>query len=275
MSPPESVRMRRRRLGARIKTARRAARVTQVQVMGVLGCSQSTVTKIENGSTTISAANLDRLIDFLGVDGETADWMRQHNTGARARPVRRAGPAWFGDYPELEQRASDIRSWTGERIPGVLQSEQYMVAQFEAAGCPNVDELVEARKDRQRVFDRDGRREFLLSESALDRLRGWPDPAMVLDEVQHLLKCGDMPEVGVRILRYSATLYPELDFTMLRLPDEEELVYVEYPSGKQLLNQEKHLEQYRNSWAQLDELALSREDSARFLIALREQLVSR
>ncbi|MBN6036859.1 Scr1 family TA system antitoxin-like transcriptional regulator [Amycolatopsis sp. 195334CR] len=272
----DSVRARRRRIGSLLRAARKAAGVTQVEVKGVLACSQSTVTKIENGTTTISAENLGELIDFLDVDQVTAAELRrlnEVNSVSRLRPGRRrAGPAWFGDVPELELRASEIRSWTGERIPGVLQSEQYMLAQFQAAGCANVPDLIAARKDRQRIFDREGRREFLLSESALDRLCATATPLMALDEVQHLLKTGELAGVRIRIVPYGRGLYLEPDFTILGFPDEPDQVYVEYVSGKLLLHKKNDVTEHQRAWAALDGRAATAAESARFLVALRDRL---
>ncbi|MGC7099150.1 helix-turn-helix domain-containing protein [Amycolatopsis lurida] len=272
----ESVVTRRRRIGALLRTARKAAGVTQVQVKTVLACSQSTVTKIENGTTTISAQNLGKLIEFFRVDQDTAAELRrlnEVNSASRLRSGRRrAGPAWFGDVPELERRASEIRSWTGERVPGVLQSDQYMLAQFQAAGCANVSELIAARKDRQRIFDREGRREFLLSESALDRLCATANPLTALDEVQHLLKCGELAGVRIRIVPYGRSLYLDPDFTILSFPDEGDQVYVEYVSGKLLLHKQNDVKEHWGAWAALDELASTPEESARLLADWRDRL---
>ncbi|AXB47262.1 hypothetical protein A4R43_36435 [Amycolatopsis albispora] len=259
-------------IGARLRTARKAAGVTQARVAAVLELSQSTVTKIEKGQTTISADNLGKLVEFLGVDEATAAELRKFSeadAAERQRSRRPAGPLWFGDIPDLERRAREIRSWTGERLPGVLQSEQYMRALFQ--GRANVDDLVEARKDRQRLFDHEGIREFLLSESALDRVRATADPLMALDQVQHLLKCGELAGVAIRIVPYAADLYVAPDFTILRL-DEGDRVYVEYQSGKLLLHKHKDVREHWDAWAVLDELALPVEESARLLAGIRDRL---
>ena len=69
-------------------------------------------------------------------------------------------PGWFErDWLPVEREAVSLRWWEPMLIPGLLQTERYARALFEAwqPGCSQEDleALVAGRLDRQRILDRD------------------------------------------------------------------------------------------------------------------------
>jgi transcriptional regulator with XRE-family HTH domain len=169
--------------------------MTQQDVANLLGCGQGKINKIESGTVAVKLTDLRRMLEAFSVGKAEADMMIEL---ARSSPSQRgqwtgyrsAVPHWFRTFTDLEPAAAEILSWHGERIPGPLQSEHFMLKQFSEARASDVTALVRNRLERRQVFDlkRPPYYRFILSEAAFQRMPGGPNPAVALDQVEHLLE---------------------------------------------------------------------------------------
>ena len=87
-------------------------------------------------------------------------------------------PQWFEDWVDAEGRAAILRGWEPLLVPGLLQTPEYARALFRAWRTDDdedkIEQLVTARMDRQRIFDRPGPPSFwaVLDEGVLRRRIG-------------------------------------------------------------------------------------------------------
>ncbi|QWF81278.1 helix-turn-helix domain-containing protein [Amycolatopsis sp. CA-230715] len=274
-----TVTSRRKQLGNELRHARAAAGMTQQQVADVLGCTQGKVNKIESGSVGVKLGDVRAMLDAFGVNGEESETLLELARAAAGQRGHWSGyravvPHWFRTFTDLEPAAAEIMTWHGERIPGPLQSEHYMLKQFTEAGATDVTSLVRNRLDRKAVFDQQQPPyyRFILSEAALRRAPGGGAPAVMLDQVEHLLELDKRARVYVHILPFDARLaaVPN-DFTIMRFADRtRDFVYIEHSAGGHYLDEPKDFQLFVDSWDRLRGAALERQDSREFLAALAD-----
>src|SRR4051794_15453660 len=144
----------RRELAALIKTARcekvvQGRKLSQAGLAALLGCTQSKDQKIEAAHVTIGPQDVEQIIEGLGVQAVTARRMRESvaltAVGEPWSGRRAVVPPYARRYLELEQIATEIFSWHELRIPGPLQSTQFMRRQLNTAGKIDVAPYVRNR----------------------------------------------------------------------------------------------------------------------------------
>ncbi|MCI2420610.1 helix-turn-helix domain-containing protein [Saccharopolyspora sp. K220] len=278
---PSTVTSRRRQLGNEIRRARVAAGKTQQAVAQLLGCSQGKINKIESGIVAVKNTELKRMLEAFGTGKAEADVMldlARSSTSPRSQwsGYRSAVPQWFRTFTDLEPAAAEILSWHGERIPGPLQSEHYMLTQFSEDRATDVTALVRNRLDRRQVFDlpRPPYYRFILSEAAFHRMPGGPNPSVALDQVEHLLDLQQRyPRAYVHVLPFGVRLpYVPNDFTMMRFSDgTKDFVFVEHVAGGLYLDDEDDFDLFNDAWDRLRGAAMERHDTVEFLQHLADQ----
>jgi transcriptional regulator with XRE-family HTH domain len=270
------------RLGNEIRSARVAAGLTQVEVAELLGCKQGKINKIEDGTVGVKQSDLETMLRAFQVGAATAELMRELAASSDQRGewsgYRSAVPSWFRTFTSLEQAASEIFGWYGERISGALQSEHYMLTQFKAAGNTNITELVRNRRDRRRVFDLrpPPSHRFILGEGAFRRMPGGPNPGVALDQVQHLIALAEKyPDVSIHMLPFDARLpYVPNDFTIMRFTDgTPNCVFVEHVAGSVKIENESQFKQFVEAWDQLRGPALEKTQTLERLRELADEFM--
>jgi transcriptional regulator with XRE-family HTH domain len=271
---PSTVTSRRRQLGNEIRRARVAAGMTQQDVAELLGCGQGKINKIEAGAVSVKQSDLRQMLDEFGVSKTEADMMTElaRASGQRGQwsGYRSAVPHWFRTFTDLEPAASEILSWHGERIPGPLQSEHYMLKQFGEARATDVTSFVRNRLERKKVFDlkRPPFYRFILGEAAFRRMPGGPSPSVALDQVEHLIQLEkDYPRTFVHVLPFDTRLpFVPNDFTIMRFSDAtKDFVFVEHAAGGTYIDDEGDFELFVDAWDRLRGAALERNETAEFL----------
>jgi hypothetical protein len=175
-----------------------------------------------------------------------------------------------------EPAATEILSWHGERIPGPLQSEHYMLTQFSEARATDVTALVRNRLDRKQVFElrRPPYYRFILGEGAFRRMPGGPNPSVALDQIEHLL---DLQRKYQRTFIHVLPFYAKVafvpnDFTIMRFSDAtKDFVFVEHAAGGVYIEDERDFELFVDSWDRLRGSALERNETAEFLEGLADE----
>ena len=277
-----TVTSRRRQLGNEIRRARLAAGMTQQDVAELLGCGQGKINKIETGAVSVKQSDLKQMLDAFGASRTEADMMTElaRTSGQRGQwsGYRSAVPHWFRTFTDLEPAASEILSWHGERIPGPLQSEHYMLKQFSEARATDVTALVRNRQERKQVFDlkRPPYYRFILGEGALRRMPGGgPSSSVALDQVQHLLDLERRySRTFIHILPFDTRLsYVPNDFTIMRFADAtKDFVFIEHAAGGVYIDDEGDFELFVDAWDRLRGAALERGETVEFLEKLVEEL---
>ncbi|WP_033290612.1 helix-turn-helix domain-containing protein [Amycolatopsis jejuensis] len=280
--PPPSLRTQRTRLGVGIREWRTTRGLTQAELAGSLGCKQPKIQKIESGKAGTRPDDLEKIVEILRIPAFDANRLREFNQ-ANAPAARRAErrmitPQWFREITEKEQDAAEILSWTGNRIPGLLQSEYYMFAQFQASHQERVTDRVAERMARQRMFDADPgpRVVFMLEYSCIEKLVHGKPPAVATDQLEHMIRLVEThPTADIRILPRHADAYSDEDFTILRFApaDLDDFAYQESKIGLIVVPQDQDgFASYEESWDAQIAATLSREQS---LLHLKASLPSR
>jgi len=277
---PSTVTSRRRQLGNEIRRARLAAGMTQHEVAALLECGQGKINKIEAGAVAVKLSDLKQMLDAFGSSKAEVDMMTElaRTSGQRGQwsGYRSAVPHWFRTFTDLEPAASEILSWHGERIPGPLQSEHYMLTQFSEARAADVTSLVRNRLERKQVFDlkRPPYYRFILGEAAFRRMPGGPNPAVALDQVEHLLALEkSYTRTFIHVLPFDTRLsFVPNDFTIMRFSDAtKDFVFVEHAAGGVYIDDEADFELFVDAWDRLRGAALERAETAEFLEKLAQE----
>jgi transcriptional regulator with XRE-family HTH domain len=270
---------RRRQLGRTLRQARMTAGLTQVAVAGLLNCTQGKINKMETKLVSVGSQDLERLIDVYGLSTEKAAEVRDMAAlDQREGPFRTkdsAATAAFAELSDLEPDAAEILCWHSERIPGPLQSEQYMLAQHQPIqDNEHVVRLLRQRKARARIFDAEHGPKYraVLSESALYRMRGGRSKGIQDDQVAHLQRLVDTrTRLELQILRFDADIpFVNTDFQFLRFTKDhlKDFTYIEFPGGSRKFATADELIEFRAHWDQLSAAALTRDESREFLSGL-------
>jgi transcriptional regulator with XRE-family HTH domain len=278
---PSTVTSRRRQLGNEIRRARLAAGMTQQEVAALLGCGQGKINKIEAGGVSVKQSDLRQMLDAFGASKAEVDMMTElaRTSGQRGQwsGYRSAVPHWFRTFTDLEPAAAEILSWHGERIPGLVQSEHYMLTQFSEARGTDVTALVRNRLERKQVFDlkRPPYYRFILGEAAFRRMPGGPSPAVALDQVEHLLTLEQRyARTFIHVLPFDSRLsFVPNDFTIMRFSDAtKDFVFVEHAAGGTYIDDEGDFELFVDAWDRLRGAALERGETVEFLEKLAQDL---
>ncbi|TVT22347.1 helix-turn-helix domain-containing protein [Amycolatopsis rhizosphaerae] len=269
-----TVTSRRKALGNELRHARIAAKMTQQQVAEVLGCTQGKVNKIESGAVGVKLGDVRAMLDAFGINGDESETLMNLARAAAGQRGHWSGyrsvvPHWFRTFTDLEPAAVEIMTWTGERVPGPLQSEHYMLKQFTEFGATDVTSLVRNRLDRKAVFDQPQPPyyRFILSEAALRRAPGGHAPAVMLDQIEHLMELDKRQRVYIHVLEFDARLaaVPN-DFTIMRFADRtRDFVYIEHSAGGIYLDDQKDFQLFVDAWDRLRGAALERQETREFL----------
>lgn len=273
MSGRTSPTVRRRRLAAELRKLRRETGKSREAVADFVGCSPSTITKIENATTGAPPAYVARMLELFGVEPvEREAWQKI------AKQARRRGwwtsygdtiPDWFKFYVGLEEEAADIKSYQPELVFGLLQTEDYMRAvmktDIRTPSQEDLDRWVKVRLKRQeRLAGADAPRLWIVqNEASLRREVGGRD--VMREQLLHLERMSDTGNVFVQVLPFSAGMHPAHDsaFTILGFPEphDPEVVYVQYRRGGLYLEESADVAEYNEIFDHLRARALGPEAS--------------
>ena len=185
--------------GAEVRRAREAARMTLADLGAAVPCDASTVSRIESGLLSPGqrfAAACDEAFPQMG------GWFTRFCNDSRQwdGPY----PRWFADWVDAEARATVIRWWEPLLVPGLLQTAEYARALFKAWQSTEdedeIDQLITARLDRQRIFARPRPPSLwaVLDEGVLRRRVG--SAKVMHDQLIHLAEMAERPVIKVHVI---------------------------------------------------------------------------
>lgn len=146
----------------------------------------------------------------------------------------------FGDFVDLEQRASSIGLFDNRVVPGLLQTEAYVRAVHEVRRrtlTPDeIERLVQIRLRRQQIFCRKPPPTLhaVIDEAVLCRHVG--DATVMREQFGTLVD--HRPSVTIQVLPFTAGLHESLGgpLTVMRLPNEPEVAYADGWAGGQIID---------------------------------------
>jgi len=221
--------------GAEVRRAREAAAMTLADLGAGVPCDASTVSRIESGLLSPAerfAEACDEAFPQMG------GWFGRFYRAS----LKWDGPypRWFEDWVDAEGRAKVLRYWAPLLVPGILQTPEYARALFRAWRTDDdedkVEQLVLARMDRQRIFDRPNPPAFwaLLDEGVLRRCIG--GAKVMHDQLVRLADMGERASIKVHVIPAEAGAHVGLlgAFAIAGLAgDAPGIVYFESPDEGQ------------------------------------------
>jgi transcriptional regulator with XRE-family HTH domain len=256
--------------GAELRYRREQAGLTLEQLAEGSFRGISFLSQIERGERGMPMDLALHVDKRLGTDGF---FQRRCEDAAKARRVGIA--PHFADVADLEKQARSIEDWAPLLVPGLLQTRAYAMAIIRS-GTPRaseakVEEVVKARLERARLFERESPPKFwaILDESVIRR-RALP-PAGMAELLDHIAEV-------VRATRSLVQIVPETSvhpFMMgltriMTFHDAPPLVYTEGMHSGQIIDYPALVMEYRESYDLLRAAALPPEASLAMIEAAAE-----
>ncbi|MFF8595916.1 helix-turn-helix domain-containing protein [Streptomyces sp. NPDC015220] len=277
--------VRRRKLGAELRTLRTGAGLTSGEAARLVGWHQSKVSRIETGASGVKPADVRLLLDAYAVhDPQLRDLLlvlagsgdgddRRHWWHA----YRGVLPPTYRDFISLESQATAMRTLETSVVPGLLQTPEYARAVTRAAvdglDDERLDALVEVRLARQDVLRADPPLELnaVLDEAVLRREVGGPE--VMARQLERLTEAARLPQVRLQVLPFAAGAHigitgPFVVFSFSNTSDLD-VVVLDHLTSSLYLDRKEDLEAYTEAFDALRFHALSTEDSLDFIAGMR------
>jgi transcriptional regulator with XRE-family HTH domain len=260
-----------------VRTLRRNAGLTGVELARRCGVSQSRISRIETGHVIPQADEVDRLATALGADANTRTALHDQARAARSRMQSwrtlhaRGFPEHQATIARWEQAATQVRMFQPNIVPGLLQTAEYARHAIElATSDTDVPSAVAARMARQAIlYERAKAFVFLVTEGAL-RWRIVPTGVHV-GQLRHLASLATLANVELGIIPWRAEVNA-LPNTMFMLFDDRS-AYVELMNGEVTTEDRADVAQYAEMFTALSAAARFGEDAIAELDRIASELI--
>jgi DNA-binding XRE family transcriptional regulator len=249
--------VRRMLVGARLRRLRTELGLTRDEAAQAIRASEWKIHRLENGQVGFKDRDIiDLLARYQVTDpAEVADFLtlaREANTPGWWQHYGDVLPSWVRTYVDLEQAATLIRTYEGQFVPGLLQTDDYMRAVVRGAhleeSSDEVGRRVRLRMARQILLTREGppRLWAVVDEAALRRPVGGKE--VMRGQLERLIEATKLPNVTLQILPFAVGAHAAMGsaFSILRFADRElpDIVYLEHLTNAVYLDRRNEVEQY-------------------------------
>lgn len=270
--------VRQRRLANELARLRESAELTIEQAAKAAGISGGHLSRVERAQVRVRVPVVMSLLVSYGADAATIE----HLTEVARQALLRG---WWHQYGSISERyatyigfeaeATEIWSADVTTLPGLLQTEAYARAMFEAGAArysaQEVAERVEVRLQRQAILTREEhppRAWFILDEAAIRREVG--GPATLRTQLEAIVQVAELPHVDVQVLPFAVGAHPGSpgSFIVLRYEDpatDPDVVYLETMAGDLYPEGEDAIKGATLAFNRLRAMALGPDDSIAML----------
>ncbi|WP_433346037.1 helix-turn-helix domain-containing protein [Micromonospora sp. CA-111912] len=241
---------------AEIRRARGAAGMTQETFGRGAGFSASHVSAVEQGTRALT-------LDFIkGADRAFS------NGGLFERMVTQLGAAsWFLPWLDAERRATQLRYFEPNLIPGLLQTEAYARAVLRLdprLSDDEVDRRVAARIERQSILAREDPPQLVVvvDEGAIRRVGEGAEKLMSV-QLLHLVACAERPNASVHVVPADVCFHAGLSgpLSLAHAADGSWVGHLESQLGGDVVDRAADLDTLFERWESIRNEALSRRQS--------------
>jgi hypothetical protein len=244
-------------VGAQLRRHRTDAGLSREQAAEAIRASEWKIHRLENGQTGFKDRDVVDLLAHYGVtDPAEVDALlamaREANSPGWWQQYGDLLPQWFRAFVDLESAATLIRTYEGQLVPGLLQTEEYTRAVIHGAqldeSAEEVERRVALRVARQALLERAGapRLWAVVDEAALRRPVGGRE--VMRGQLERLVEATKLPNVTLQVLPWSAGAHPAMTgaFSILRFGDQDlpDVVYVEHLTNALYLDRREDVNQY-------------------------------
>jgi transcriptional regulator with XRE-family HTH domain len=272
-------------VGARLRRLRTEMELTREEAAEAIRASEWKIHRLENGQVGFKERDMVDLLRLYEVTDpeEVADFLalaREANTPGWWQHYGDVLPSWFRTYVDLEAAAVLIRTYEGQFVPGLLQTDDYMRAVVQGAhledSSEEVGRRVRLRMARQIVLTREQppRLWAVVDEAALRRPVGGRD--VMRGQLERLIEASKLPNVTLQVLPFDAGAHPAMvgSFSILRFPEQElpDVVYLEHLTSAVYLNKPEEVDQYLHVMESICVRAAAPDRTAELLDKILEEL---
>ena len=244
-------------VGAKLRRLRTELGLSREEAGEAIRASEWKIHRLENGQVGFKERDIIDLLRLYEVTdpGEVAEFValaRDANTPGWWQHYGDVLPQWFRTYVDLESAAVLIRTYEGQFIPGLLQTDDYMRAVVQGAHLDeSAEELgrrVRLRMARQQLLTREQppRLWAVVDEAALRRPVGGQE--VMRGQLERLIEATKLPNVTLQILPFDVGAHSAMPgaFSILRFPDRElpDVVYLEHLTNAVYLDKRDEVERY-------------------------------
>ncbi|MDK0519999.1 helix-turn-helix transcriptional regulator [Streptomyces sp. ML-6] len=256
--------------GAKMRTHRELADMSLEALSNVVNISRSHLSRIETAESMPPPDLPPRLDAAFGTDGIFQELYRLAS--------KEIHPDQFQRRMELEARARVIGEYSGQIVPGLLQTEDYARAQFRMANPwkseDGIEELVTARLSRQSVFRSGPLMDYsaVLDETMLRR--GFGGTAVMRAQLAHLVELTHTRVTMVQVLPFDLMGHALVggSLMLMTLNDGARIAYEEGITTGTLTEDLESVVDHQRAYDLLRASALSPGDSAAFIRSVMEAL---
>ncbi|MEU9089295.1 helix-turn-helix transcriptional regulator [Streptomyces sp. NPDC048428] len=251
--------------GWELRRLREAAGLNQAQLGEIIFCTGSLVGQIETTRKLPTRDFSERVDAALGTDGTFSRLM--------GLVLRSQLPTWFQPYAEMEAKAAYISTYQAQLVYGLLQTEGYARAVLTTGMPDDLDGLLAARMERQRILERERPplAWAILDEAVLHRPIGGHE--VMRAQLARLLDFATHRWMRIQVLPFSAGEHSSLagSFNLLRFDDDPDIVYTEDLISGHMTASPDTVREGSLRYARLQAAALSVEDSAALIARVMEE----
>ena len=243
-------------VGAKLRRLRTDLGLSREEAAEAIRASEWKIHRLENGQVGFKERDLvDLLARYQVSDPAEVDELlamaREANAPGWWQRYGDVLPQWFRAYVDLESAATLIRTYEGQFIPGLLQTDDYMRAVIHDTHLESSEEVgrrVRLRMARQTLLTREHppRLWAVVDEAALRRPVGGRE--VMRGQVERLIEAAKLPNVTLQVLGFDSGAHPAMvgSFSVLRFPDQElpDVVYLEHLTSASYLNKPDEVDRY-------------------------------
>ncbi|WP_282797910.1 helix-turn-helix transcriptional regulator [Streptomyces sp. CC224B] len=280
VSPSSSAQAAREAVARQLRTLRKEAGMTVVDLAAACDWHHSKTSRIENALTGPSANDIRRWCDATGRSDQAHDlivqsinaetlyqqWRDQVRSGLRHLQERRV---------RFFRETALFRVYSSGLVPGLLQTEGYAAAVLRIAAHSHdlsVDDSAEAaraRVERSRLIHEPGHRFVAVIEESVLRYRIAGAEAMAA-QLGYLLTAGALPAVSLGVIPMGGerTHWPEETFHIY----DDKLVSTELVSAEVRVTRPSEVNQYVETFERLRGMAVYGSDARGLILRAIEAL---
>lgn len=266
--------VRRRRLGVQLRKIREERGLTLDEAAALVMMSKSALSRMENAQVVARAHEVDYILMSYGYEegddlrsalvglatgGRSRDWIRRHKQlGIGAN---------YSEYVLLEQDGSELFTYHGDLVHGLLQTPEYaraVMTSVPSNAGRDIDHAVACRMARKEALTRPDplSLKVVMGEAAVCQHVGGRE--VMVAQLQHLLEMLEKPNIQLQILPFTATRNPGVDgsFGILHVEAGNFLIVIIDGLRRSIfLEEDEEVAPYRDIQAELCRVALSQDET--------------
>ncbi|WP_217128472.1 helix-turn-helix transcriptional regulator [Streptomyces sp. AC558_RSS880] len=252
-----------RTVGRVIKMCREREGMTQAGLGSHIGYSEEQVSSVERGRRAPMEEFLEAADRVLEAGGLISGLK---NDVAKAR-----FPKKVRDHAKLESEAVELCAYANSVVHGLLQTEEYARALYVMRRPPfseeQVDELVEGRLARQKIFDQQPAPVFNFVQDEVTLRRPLGGRMVMRKQLEHLLEVGHRRNVEIQVMPTDREDHAGIDgsFQLLRLKEGVTVAHNEVQLTSRLISHVKEIQICEVRYGVIRAQALTPRESLAFI----------